>query len=380
MNIEFTFDGPFCKMKILIISPSTVLVVLILSVFLFNITAKPTPSVTASPTPTPISSPQNIAYCLTGQLGRLELISKLKNIITPNLQLGHSIHLFVLLDNRTDEVKQTFWKYDYSNSLYQDFDSQLMTSYIIGKLAKVPQAKTQFKVKVRLETPSQDEFQIVDGFVPVADKVVKTKHHDGGDNLKGIEPASVRFQNNMRWLGGLRECVRWMQHTEYEEKKFFDLVVRLRDDTFALGPWLLSKEVYSHALTSSSTGNFRGINDHNFVVDRQWADTLLRGFTEDYYFNNSLAGVSWGNPEHRIYMLCQVYGVPVQSVSLCEQPLVPVRGRQDTHHWLVHPSYTEPMLEACQSLENQARNDTQSCRCAKTWVNILKSGVVEVDP
>ena len=47
-------------------------------------------------------------------------------------------------------------------------------------------------------------------------------------------------------------------------------------------------------------GNFGGINDHNFVVDRLWLDDLYRGLTEDYYFNSSLEHEPWGNPEHHI--------------------------------------------------------------------------------
>lgn len=48
------------------------------------------------------------------------------------------------------------------------------------------------------------------------------------------------------------------------------------------------------ALTSARTGSFRGVNDHNFVIDRKWADILFRGFIEDYYFNKTLASIPWG--------------------------------------------------------------------------------------
>lgn len=63
--------------------------------------------------------PLRIAFCLTGQLARLELLSKMNNIFFANTDLGHSVELFMMLDNRTDDVKQTFWSYDYSNGLYK---------------------------------------------------------------------------------------------------------------------------------------------------------------------------------------------------------------------------------------------------------------------
>ena len=77
---------------------------------------------------------------------------------------------------------------------------------------------------------------------------------------------------------------------EQQQGWHYDYLVRLRDDTYALGPWVVD-DSYAGALTSSSSGNFNGINDHNFIVDRAYADTLLRGLTEDYYFNATLEKV-----------------------------------------------------------------------------------------
>ena len=62
----------------------------------------------------------------------------------------------------------------------------------------------------------------------------------------------------MRWLGGLRECVKWIQAMEYEQRIFYDLVVRLRDDTLAFGRWIITHEKFHNSLTSARTGSFRG--------------------------------------------------------------------------------------------------------------------------
>ena len=126
-------------------------------------------------------------------------------------------------------------------------------------------------------------------------------------------------------MAGLRDCVRWVMETEFSQGWHYDVVVRLRDDTFALGPWVLDKS-YLHALTSSSSGSFRGINDHNFVIDRRYADTLFRGLTEDYYFNSTLEKVMWGNPENRIRTLAEAYNIPIKAKHVCQQPLIPLRG------------------------------------------------------
>ena len=115
------------------------------------------------------------------------------------------------------------------------------------------------------------------------------------------EPAEARFQNNMRWMSGLRDCVKWVQATEHHQGWFYDLVVRLRDDTYVFGPWLLTPEKYKGAFVTAQIASNFGVNDHNFVVDRYWADPVLRGLTEDYYFNETLDDRKWLNPEHRIY-------------------------------------------------------------------------------
>jgi hypothetical protein len=130
---------------------------------------------------------------------------------------------------------------------------------------------------------------------------------------------------------------------------------------------------------STSFGAHFGVNDHNFVVDRYWADQLLRGVTEDYYFNEvkgcqwfavlvstfvfvcterwrsstcttntfmiaklmmhisycnmlsmpfkTLDIYSWGNPERRIYKVASTNNIPLRTTSLCEQPLIPLRGK-----------------------------------------------------
>ena len=48
---------------------------------------------------------------------------------------------------------------------------------------------------------------------------------------------------------GLRDCVKWMQGAEQEQGFFYDLVVRLRDDTFAFADWIFDSTEMKNALT-----------------------------------------------------------------------------------------------------------------------------------
>ena len=177
-------------------------------------------------------------------------------------------------------------------------------------------------------------------------------------------------------MKGLRDCVKWMQGAEQEQGYFYDLVVRLRDDTFAFADWIFDSTEMKNALTrftcttlthphilllkptntssnltyppiSADLGSYRGINDHNLVLDRKWADVLFRGLTEDYYFNKSNRHVMWGNPEHHIYQVSTAYHVNIRTATMCKQPLIPLRANQNSTHWLLHPAYTDKMKDSC---------------------------------
>ena len=290
------------------------------------------------------TKPLRIAFCLNGQLARLELYSKIKNIFIPNARIGNLVHVFIYLDNEVEHVKQTYWNYDYSKAMYGGHSKKELKA-VVDDAATQSGFKTRIRTRVLLQPPPRHVFAIAhEGEVPVKDKPFTG--HDGPHDL--FESAASRFQNNMRWMAGLRECARWVMAAELDQKWFYDVVVRLREDTFAFGPWLLSPPgLYRGALSSMSMGNFGGVNDHNFVIDRLWLDDLYRGLTEDYYFNSTLEHEPWGNPEHHIYQLAEAYNIPLRSMGVCEQPLIPLRGLVNESYWYVHPLYVRQLREAC---------------------------------
>ena len=156
-----------------------------------------------------------IAFCVTGQLARLELLSKIANIFVPNAKMGHLVHLFMLLDD-TREVKQTFWRYDYTNTPHATHSAAKLDHFLARKM-RIAGVDGHFHARVRVGPPAQDEFEVVDGFVPVKDKVINTDAQKSstmggkGVNEKMKEKAPERFKNNLAWMAGLRDCVKWMQ-------------------------------------------------------------------------------------------------------------------------------------------------------------------------
>jgi hypothetical protein len=75
-------------------------------------------------------------------------------------RLGHQINVFILLDNRVNQVKQTFWNYDYSNSLYGSYNEETLLAYLNHRLDN-SDVKHLITFHIRLEEPSRDNFDIV---------------------------------------------------------------------------------------------------------------------------------------------------------------------------------------------------------------------------
>lgn len=296
-----------------------------------------------------------LALCVTGQVARLELLSKIKNIVMPNALAGSVVHIFMLLDNNELGVKQTFWRYDYSDSLYAGYNASALKSYIDERIeekilnslaAQQMGVMNRIKTHVRIEQPAQNNFTVRGRRIPVTNKTGPSIYFP--NNTVVVEPAEVRWQNNMRWLAGLRECTKWVQAVELQQKWFYTTVVRVRDDTYAFAPWVLAPpSKFVNGFVSAGFGSNFGINDRNFAVDRRFADPLFRGVTEDYYFNETLDLYSWGNPERRIYKVAEAKGIELRNTSICEQPLLPLRGQLNKTHWRIHSPYALQMHAAC---------------------------------
>jgi hypothetical protein len=223
-------------------------------------------------------------------------MSKIKHIFLPNAARGTHVGVFALLDNNVSDVKQTFWRTDYSTNPFVHMNRQDLKAYIDKYVRMAGFNDDDIRVRTLFMPPPQRNFSTNDGVIPVTDK--SGPNHLYNDTV-ALEPATVRFQNNMRWMSGLRQCVKWVQDTEYQQKWFYDVVVRLRDDSYAFGNWILDQETYRQSFVSADLMMSFGLNDRTFTVDRYWADKILRGIVEDYYFNETLDGYAWTNPERR---------------------------------------------------------------------------------
>jgi hypothetical protein len=166
---------------------------------------------------------KSFAVCLTGQLVRLELGSKITNLIIPNLETGHYISLFVLLDNLVDEVKgaKRASRFNAAQALYSRYSGDRLSSFILKQIPE--ELSSRFEVHVRLEPPIASKYPSRDPWPPVC--ATKPSH----DSVKDERSAWRRFHSHLMWQAGLRQCVLWVQQNEVKKRRFFDFFVRLID-------------------------------------------------------------------------------------------------------------------------------------------------------
>ena len=61
----------------------------------------------------------------------------------------------------------------------------------------------------------------------------------------------------------------------------FDLVVKLRDDSLALEPWVVPAVWASRGLSTINCMEHGGLMDATFVVGRPWAILIFEGMSAD---------------------------------------------------------------------------------------------------
>ena len=283
-----------------------------------------------------------VAVCLTGQLLRLELGSKLQNLILTNLHLDHEVHLYILLDTRVEKPRSAKPSHHYnigdvvpyanvtSNQLRALINCHMPTKFLEGD-------NPAFQCRTRLERPKRDDF-VLTGENPVCPV-------SGGcsSSERKSPQAKARFQNHMRWQASLRECVKWVMDIEFDRGFFYDFVMKLREDSYVMSPVVLNFDEWKYKIVSLELNNWRGLNDHDIIINRKYADNVFRGLAEDYYFQegkrSSHQNVSlwWTNPEALLSRVVRFYDIKTKSESICNFSFAPISGRKSVrslHHYM----------------------------------------------
>lgn len=291
---------------------------------------------------------KRFAIVVTGQLGRLELISKIKNMIVPNLRLKNDVGVFLCLDG-SREVKQSTQTMgsvgNLGTILYTRFSSENITAFVTSQIKYYlnlggnlsPSSYGSFTVETRIDYETYSEYLHYDKVPFSAYKENKILLLDG----------VKRFNRHQVQLSRLRDACRMAMKQEVRERKFYDFFIVLRDDSYVVAEWkfnFIKYENYFSVLEYGSGKNL-GLNDHNFIIGRLWVDEMLRGIVEDYYLNRNLTQISWFDPEFRYSVFARNAKVKVKLLTLCESPMLVLRGLRNPYNWNLHRYFNQLYLK-----------------------------------
>lgn len=158
--------------------------------------------------------------------------------------------------------------------------------------------------------------------------MVWAEHLDKAD--RGINASLRRQQLHILQWTHLRTCMFLLDAEERERAGIqFGLVLKLREDSFALQPWPIPSSWAHRGLTSLRCLQWGGVMDSTFAVGRRWAWAIMEGLAADWYISHfALAAANLRiphNPESWLAGLAQLKQVPVQERPLCKLPFVSVR-------------------------------------------------------
>jgi len=145
-------------------------------------------------------------------------------------------------------------------------------------------------------------------------------------------------------------------------------VVRVREDSFFYGPWLIDS-AYQDVFSSLDVNCFNGVNDHDFVIDRKFADRFLRGLSEEYFADWN----GWGKlMKHstEVYMnsILDNLHMRKRKVNVCMLPSLPLRGLYNETHWALHRKYADSILIAVNSTDSAVADCFQ-----EPWIRTLQT-------
>lgn len=270
----------------------------------------------------------NVALCVTGQLSRLELDSKIKQFILPNIARGHKIHLFMSMykhssnrvNSEADQVQkspnmlvnsrgQTDIDFLNASTVKRRTNAKPLV-YNVSQLVAISGAY-KYDVTVDLNKNRMDFHQIHKRVASL-----------GADKGKKIDPLVRENLHMSQWIN-TRRCMELIEQQEVAQRSYFDVVVRMRDDVFVFEPMILPDDATDFLITPKCF-TWNGLNDAIYIIGRRWASQFFRSFAEDYYINyNQLHPENTkfnGNPEHWALHHADKYAIPRRHASMCEIP------------------------------------------------------------
>ena len=250
-----------------------------------------------------------IAVCVGGQLSRLEIDSKVENVLKPTAATQpDALDLFLALE----VGGHLFSNLDFGAILAQQGSS-------CGKEISPDEVRQRFAPFVAGASFSNHTTRSID----LADWKRYRKDRPAAERM-------TRLQHHLSQFAHMRTCAQMIEQREIATHSHYDVILKLRDNTVAVAPFVISPHHATGGARTKKCVEWGGYNDKAMVLPRRFADSALRGPSEDFFLIKDL-GRGITNSERLLRAVLDRRGVRVQRVSAEDLPLVD--GRCTPQGW-----------------------------------------------
>lgn len=272
-----------------------------------------------------IRSDLRIGVCVTGQITRLELESKVHNLIDVNLNLGVSdltamdIVMILAPPNSTHFVNEDIKSFQMETDMYET--GQDIRNYIAATTQSVNRAGLNLTIILR----SQEEKPLVHQW-----------HVDHLNKKKMTMTDSQvveRARSHVRQWTALSECMDEIAKLEEWHQIRYDVLVKIRDDSYILQPFNLRNVEWKDAVGVKSCLQWGGMNDKVAVMDRKFGEIFFKAPITAYYdpaidWPTIQRTVGINNPESYLNAVFHMRGLPIRPLANTQLPIVSCRMRR----------------------------------------------------
>ena len=250
-----------------------------------------------------------MGVCVTGQMARLELESKMRHFVNPNLE-AYAIDLVLVLapasttrfvTNDTDAGGRMAWT-----------KPGLLAAIARSSATRAREARADLAVTVDDSPQNPAPF-------------LRFEYVNQSDKWQG-EPAKMeeRVRSHVRQWQALWACWKHFVRRESETRRPFDAYVKLREDSYVLDRWPVPRALYSGKVVFSKCLKWKGYNDKAVVMDAYFGYHFFASQLIDYVFDYGPLDVQRGNPEAYLMAVMERHGIRGRKVRLADPDDMPV--------------------------------------------------------
>ena len=251
-----------------------------------------------------------VAVCIAGQLSRLEIHSKVENVLKPTEATSPAaLDVFLAL-----EVGKTL----YSNL---DFGAILAQQHAsCGASALTTESATaQLSPWLAAARFSNHTTRAID----------LSQWRRYRKDRPTVE-RTTRLQHHLSQFAHMRTCAQLIEAQEVKHSWHYDVVLKMRDNTIAVSPFVVTNRHAAGRTRTKRCVEWGGYNDKAMIVPRRYMDGALRAPSEDFFLARDI-GRGIPNSERLLRAVLDRNGVLVSRVEPEDLPLVD--GRCSPFGW-----------------------------------------------